>query len=120
MSIYEEIQAERARQDAKWGEQNHPSFDTVLMDRVGGCTPQRMCEEYEIPSEMRAKYLCQSADRDVTWPHIAVEELCEAVSTLDEKNLRGELVQLAAVVVQWIECIDRRAASSAEGNKEDK
>lgn len=55
MSITDEILAERKRQDVKWGEQNHPSFDQTLLGRSGGCTPQRMAKEYEIPREALAK-----------------------------------------------------------------
>jgi hypothetical protein len=106
-----DVLAERQRQDKKWGEQNHPSVDPVLQSRVGGCVPERMCREYEIPCEERAKYLCQTAaaHHECTWTHIALEEFCEAVSAPDDAARRGELVQLAAVVVQWIECLDRRA-----------
>ena len=112
MSIYDEIQAERVRQDAKWGEQNHPSADRVLIERKGGCSPERMCENYELPNEARAKWLCQEHERrgDISWPHIAVEEMSEAVAAFaDGSEIAGrvELVQLAAVIVGWIECIDR-------------
>jgi hypothetical protein len=103
---------ERIAQDAKWGEQNHPDFDQVLLTREGGCTPQRMAEHYEIPTENRGRNLCQMAEDkgELTWAHIAVEELAEAVGTCNEpvERLREELVQTAAVLVAWIEAIDRR------------
>ena len=110
--MYDEIAAERQRQDAKWGEKNHPSACPVLTGRMR-LDPDRLCEEYEIPTEARAKWLCQTHSKrgDVSWPHIAVEEMSEAVAAFAdgaEENGRGELVQLAAVIVQWIECIDRR------------
>ena len=108
-----EIREERLRQDAKWGVQNHPSVDRMLAERPGGCTPERMAEEYEIPSAERAQALCQDAagNGDCTWAHIAVEELSEAVeaAVTSEARCREELVQLAAVVKAWIECIDREA-----------
>jgi hypothetical protein len=111
LAVLGDISAERVKQDAKWGEQNHPSVDTVLASRVV-YDAQRMTEEYEIPSEARAKFLCdENFRRGVgTWAHIAVEELSEAVSAEGDEVRRGELVQLAAVVVAWIECIDRRVA----------
>lgn len=109
--VTHEIELERDRQDYKWGEQNHPSVDPVLANRKGGCAPDQMCEEYEIPSEARAKAMLRIAvgRGECTYTHIALEELCEAVSCKTDEERRGELVQLAAVIVAWIQAIDRRA-----------
>lgn len=100
--IFAEIEAERARQDAKWGEQNHPSvpqpvFSHVEFDRR---------EDAEL-----ARAACDRAAREgrCTWMHIAREEFAEAIAETDAAAQRAELVQLAAVVVAWIECLDRRA-----------
>ena len=108
-NILQEIRTERQRQDAKWGIQNKPCLDPVLPYREGGCTPQRMCEEYEIPTEERAKYMCDTAanNKTLTYAHIAIEELSEVVSTFDVIERRKELIQLAAVCVAWLEKIDR-------------
>lgn len=97
MTIYDEIIAERARQDAKWGEQNWPS--------VGGPNNFEQLAEF-------AKASCNNAMHDgtCTFFHIANEELLEAAAARDDVERRRELVQLAAVCVQWIEAIDRRAA----------
>jgi hypothetical protein len=105
-NIFDEIKTERCKQDTKWGEQNHHSVDPTIEDRGG----QRVCQEYEIPSEARAKFLCDNAAKynRCTYAHIAVEELCEAVGASGDIQRRVELVQLAAVIVAWIECIDRR------------
>ena len=102
--IYD-VTAEIDRQKEIWGEQNHPSVDPIIVGRGS----QRMCEEYEIPTEVRAKFMCQEAERkgQLTWAHIAVEELSEAVSAETEEDRREELVQLAAVIVNWIDSIDR-------------
>lgn len=104
-SIFNEIYEEREKQNTKWGEQNHQSVDPLLLKRES----ERMCEEYEIPSENRAKFICQNAAKygNITWSHIVVEELAEVVSCKDENLRREELVQLAACVVAWIESIDR-------------
>lgn len=131
--VYALIDAERARQDAKWGEQRHPDVDRVLTDRVPspyhkssfampGCTPARMAEEYGIPTASRAKANCDGAARSghPTWAHIAVEELAEVVEAATlaqqrqgpEEDVDKELVQLAAVCVQWLEA---RAARRAGG-----
>lgn len=109
-NIFEEIKQERFEQDAKWRQQNHPCLDTVLLNREGSCTPKRMCEEYEIPSEERAKFLCDNAtDKGtLTYAHIALEEFSEVISQFDIEKRREELIQLTAVCVAWIESIDRK------------
>ena len=116
--ILGEITAERVRQDAKWGEQNHPDVDRVLTGRPTGCRVERMAMEYNIPSANSAREACDVAARigQCTWAHILVEEIAEAVeaATLAQLGqgplaaLRKELVQVAAVAVSWIEAIDRR------------
>ena len=107
-NILNEIKTERTRQDEKWGIQHWPSVNQVLIGREGGCTPERMCEHFEIPSEDRAKFLCENAfkNNEGTWSNIVVEELSEVVCAPDETTRRTELVQLAACVVAWIEDID--------------
>ncbi len=46
----------------------------------------------------------------LTYMHILIEEVSEAASCgRDNKALREELVQVAAVTVAMIECIDRNA-----------
>lgn len=78
-TIIQEIKAERMYQEGKWGQQNHPILDPQLLNR----SPERMCEEYEIPSETRAKGMC--------------DMLAE----------RKELIQVAAVAIAMIESLDR-------------
>jgi hypothetical protein len=114
----EDAGIERLRQDKKWGEQNHPDVDPVLTGRKGGCDAQRMAEEYEMPTANRAKFMCQIAAhrKQCTWAHIALEELAEAVAAATDEGeiaLRAEVIQLAAVCVQWAEAIDRRAERRA-------
>jgi hypothetical protein len=95
MSVYDEIAAERARQDERWGEQNHPL----------GASP------VFAPNADAARRECDAAAASgtVTWRHIVLEELWEALAETEPGAARGELVQLGAVVVAMIECIDRRA-----------
>ena len=122
--IFADIDAERLRQDAKWGAQNHADVDPVLTGRVGGCTSRRMAEELGIPTAGRARANCDGEAQlgRCTWSLIAVEELAEAVEVATEAaqgrapvaHVRTELVQLAAVIVAWVEAIDRRP-SPAEG-----
>lgn len=109
LTITLEIIKERYRQDKKWGEQNHPCLDQVLLNREGGCTPQRMCAEYNIPTEAQAQQTCDinAKSGSLTWTDIALEEFCEVVGEFDPKKLRQEIIQLAAVCVAWVEKIDR-------------
>jgi hypothetical protein len=86
---------ERSHQDAKWGEQNHP-------DGTG--------ERFRADADMyRAD--CDAAARagSLHWLDILLEEVYEAAAESDPKKLRVELVQSAAVIMAWIEAIDRRA-----------
>ncbi|SIJ51605.1 Uncharacterised protein [Mycobacteroides abscessus subsp. bolletii] len=119
--ILQLVAYERIRQQDKWGEQNHPGVHPVLIQRPGGCTTQRMAQEYEIPTANRARFICQCAAEcgEVTWGHILIEEVAEAIeaATLYEEALQrgggtqptarrlvvNELVQVAAVAVQWAE-----------------
>ncbi len=117
--ILSEIIQEHKNQLEKWGCQNHPSVDQVLTTRKGGCSPERMCEEYEIPSESRAKSICDIAakNREVTWAHITIEELSEVISCTSENDRRKELIQLAAVIYSWIDSIDRNSPSGIRNSK---
>ena len=96
--ILGEIQAERERQDASWGPQNHP-------DGTGGIEARRIAED--------ARRNCQAAAErgTVTWLLISDEEHCEALAESDPVKLRAELVQDAAVKVAWIAAIDRRTTN---------
>lgn len=119
-AIYALIEEERLRQDARWGEQNHPDVDRVLTDRKGGCTSERMAEEYGIPTPTRAKAECDAAARvgQCTWAHILVEEVAELVEAATlaqqgqgpESDVDAELVQTIAVLVAWREARARRIA----------
>lgn len=117
--IFKEIKIERENQEKKWGQQNHPCLDQTLLNRKGGCEPQRMTDEYEIPTESRAKFLCDnSADKgQLTFAHILSEEFSEVVSEFDIHKRREELVQLVAVGVAWIEKIDRDLLKGTENER---
>ena len=97
--VLEEILAERLRQDAKWGEQNHP-------DGTGRPGSRQDANYY--------RNLCKgnSPSQD-NWQDILSEEVYEAYAESDPPKLRAELVQTAAVCVAWIEAIDRRREAGA-------
>lgn len=94
-----EVAAERARQDAKWGEQNHPDGTS---------------EEWKtVAVGMTVKADSKAAQGKLTWRDILEEEIWEAYAETDPARLRAELIQIAAVAVNWVEAIDRRKAAEA-------
>lgn len=115
-NVLAEVNAERVRQDAKWGEQNHPDVDPDMAEY----TPAIVANFYGIPTAERAKELCDTAAKEegCTWAHILVEEVAEAVDAacqvrqgVDIDALRNEILQVAAVAVSWVEAIDRRGVA---------
>jgi hypothetical protein len=107
-NIFDEIHQERKRQDEKWGVQNHPILDPLLIEK--NASPERVCSEYEIPTEDRAKELCEKnfKRKTGTYMHILVEEISEVASCgKDVKALREELIQTAAVTIAMIQSLDR-------------
>jgi len=79
-SIYNEIFEERKRQDDKWGEQNHHPYKwlSILMEEVGEASKAVLECDFK------------GSSRDYTL-----------------NSYRMELVQVAAVAVAMIECLDR-------------
>lgn len=94
-SVLREVEHERQRQDAKWGQRDHPdgvvpTMETDYAMRVA----QQDCES--------------AADRgECTYQLILNEEITEAFNEADPVKLRAELIQCAAVCVAWCEKIDR-------------
>lgn len=109
-----EIADERQRQRRKHGDQSRlPDACPVLLGRPGGASPARLAEDVEIPIAARGKSICQTAAEQgrAHFSAILVEEVAEAVGAIgDDAALREELIQVAAVAVQWIEAIDARQA----------
>lgn len=122
--VLAELVDERGRQDEKFGEQNHPHADQVILERlsVGGqygnpvAVAGRLAQFYEIPTAARAKSICraEAAAGAPTWIGIALEELAEVLEATtegDPAKLRTEWLQLAAVCVAAVQCIDRHGGS---------
>jgi hypothetical protein len=96
--VLAEIQAERERQDAKFGEQNHP-------DGTGLPIYQHSARRYRDAADRNA------AAGVLAWRDVLLEEVHEALAESDPARLRAELVQVAAVATAWIAAIDRRPAA---------
>ena len=90
--ILADITAERGRQDAKWGEQNHNPQDwlMILQEEVGEFARAHMEVHY-----------------DQGPGSIEGTEAWRAAYNEKRKHIREELVQAAAVLVAMIECGDR-------------
>lgn len=97
LRVLSEVRGERARQDEKWGEQNHP-------DGTGSDLQRYLAE--------KDRDYCQRAFEVGlgTWRDVLEEEVSEAFAESDPDALRAELLQVAAVAVAWVEAIDRRVA----------
>ncbi|MBK8246338.1 MAG: hypothetical protein IPK85_02920 [Gemmatimonadetes bacterium] len=95
-AVLRDVADERLFQLGKWGVQLHPSG-------TGGPEAARVAR--------LLKELCQSSGLEDgagdTWLKILAEEVGEAADEVDPAPLRRELVQCAAVLVAWIETLDR-------------
>lgn len=107
--VFAAVRAERERQENLWGEQNHPS--------QGGSLPADWRKQYGLNA---AKWKSINDERvhygQLGWDGILLEEVFEALAEEDPEKLRAELVQSMAVILNWLECIERRAAASGKGD----
>ncbi|MFE7097004.1 hypothetical protein [Streptomyces erythrochromogenes] len=101
----DELDAERGRQLARFGDQHHP-------DGTGPRTASwgQLVHADEAAAEARNR--CQrAAERgELTWRHVLNEEVAEAFAESDPAKLRAELIQIAAVCAAWVSALDRRPA----------
>jgi hypothetical protein len=88
------VGTERARQDKKWGEQNHPDGTSRHF--------KWKADALRVVADTKAQ------TGTLTWRDILMEEVWEAMAEEDPVLLRTELVQVAAVAVGWVEALDRR------------
>ena len=95
ISVQTEVTAERQEQHSKWGEQDH--------DNGTGFTGA-----FEAAESVKHKVDRHARTGTLTWTDILAEEVAEAFAEKDPKKIRAELVQVAAVAIAWIECIDRK------------
>ncbi|WP_240796961.1 hypothetical protein [Stenotrophomonas maltophilia] len=110
-SVLAEVAQERARQEAKWGQQNHVDWTpTLAATDLAGAWPAGVGDHFKFITDYKAK---GAEGHRLGYFDILMEEVAEAHDEArdgDTKATRAELVQVAAVAVAWIECIDRRLA----------
>lgn len=88
------VRLERQRQTDKWGVQDLPDGTGDLFERLR----DMVTAECDIATDLNR----------LTYRHVLLEEVYEALAESDPAKLRAELVQVAAVAIQWVEAIDRR------------
>jgi len=86
----QDVMLERARQDSRWGEQDHPDewFFAILVEEVGE-TAKAMLEAHF------------QADYPGAYPDA------------DPGRIQKELVEVCAVALAWLECMEHRRGLAA-------
>lgn len=100
--VLDEVNDERMEQDSKWGQQNHPIHSTGSF----AMKPEHFHDEADLWKRENDFRVKKGA---IGWDGILLEEVYEALAETDPAKQREELVQVAAVAVAAIECIDRAA-----------
>lgn len=100
--VLDEVSYERCRQDAKCGQPSLPDGTGPEVALFG-----IHFEEYSHLFRDLCDYAHDHGRK--TWAHVLLEEVFEALAESDPTRIREELIQVAAVAVQWVEDIDRRA-----------
>ena len=92
--VFDSVNKERDRQEAKWGAQSWPNGTS---------------DEYRWVADAY-RNVCNDNMKDgtVTWHDILLEEVFEALGEEDADKLENELVQVIAVAVNWVEDIRRK------------
>lgn len=95
-TIIADVREERGRQDLKFGKQMHPNGTSAKFK----------------PMADAARNATRAAESNghQNWANIMREEFWEALSETDRAKLRAELIQVIAVGVAWVECLDEQAA----------
>jgi hypothetical protein len=103
--VLADITAEREAQHAVYGVQHHLPDGTGPQWAQLAETARQECEQ-------------AAAAGQLTWRHILLEEVAEALAENDPARLRRELVQVAAVGAQWLQAIDtRNMPATLDGNQ---
>ena len=112
--VLREVRAERARQARKHGDQSHfpdgTAPDVILTDLPVYQNASARAGDLAEWAKARTQAASQDegGEGSVTFEHILTQEWAEAIAECDPAKLRAELIQVAAVAVQWVEAIDGR------------
>lgn len=93
-SILNEVIKERKNQINKWGEQNHKVIEwiAILTEEVGEASKEAVDYHFKNP------YKEEDGSLSMATPYDQDNRI---------KSYRKELIQVAAVAIQMIECLDR-------------
>lgn len=97
--ILDEVVDERIEQNKRYGVQ-------IMPDGTGGARWEGLLADAREDFDFAAK------NDSLTWAHVLNEEVLEAFAEKDVDRLRAELIQVAAVAVQWVESLDMRRSRS--------
>lgn len=103
-----EAEQEMTRQDGLWGpQQDHPDSggDPELLD-------ERLAHYADRLSFWRGVEAANRATSELGWDNLLFEEVYEVVSEPDDEKRRVELIQVAALALQWAGAIRRRQKDS--------
>jgi hypothetical protein len=110
-----DVVAERLRQDAKWGEQNHPMLRRSA--RTAMASYDVAANTALLPTAAQARHMCEYEHKKGNGSYVSihveeVSEFFEACYTHGETSdeARAEMVQVAAVALAMLEAIDRKRA----------
>ena len=94
LSVLAAIKKERQQQQQTWGEQNHSiiEWQAILMEEVGEASKEAVDFYFKTPVKTETGEKVRPANGD---------------QAMRLSRYRKELIQVAAVAVQMIECIDR-------------
>ncbi|GGR70907.1 MULTISPECIES: hypothetical protein [Streptomyces] len=95
----EEVDAERQRQLAKWGDQRHPILRGPSNQHLFEQLAQAMRETNTDPDQ-------------ICWMTILLEEAYEAGAERDMAKLRAEVIQIAAVCQAIVADLDSRSPAA--------
>lgn len=96
--ILEEIKKERIRQDKKFGKQDHSPIEwiAILSEEVGEASREAVDHHFEYGLD----------ELKLSGRKIVIDDIQDNRM----RRYRKELIQVAAVAVQMIECLDRNEA----------
>jgi hypothetical protein len=103
--IFAEISRECKRQNEKWGEQNHQMLYPEYLEQAR-------------ESAENAKRICalNASIKKLSWYDILMEKFLEAFAETEPEKQREEMIQVAAVAVQIIKCLNRKKEAKRGNN----
>lgn len=108
----ENVWIEMNAQVEQWGEQNHPDGTGTAYYDPDFTVPADMAKHFVKGVADRYRKACEQAAKTgaITWRHIMLEEMFEAMAEDDGEKLEKEIIQTLAVGFSWLAARDRRDA----------